>query len=218
MIDLEMNKLQIIEYGKKMLRDRLVHGTSGNLSLIDRASGLVFMTPTGTDYERLSVGQVAVMTLNGDRVEGSAPTSEHAMHLGIYRARHDVQAVVHTHSVYATTLAVHGMPIPAIHYMVTMLGGGQIPITPRYELYGTEELAQSAVETLGRQYHAALLRSHGVVAIGTSLAEAYARAVVVEEMAELYHHAKVIGEPPLLTGAEIQTVTAKISNYGKMKD
>ncbi len=217
MSDIEDYQRQIMEFGRKMRNDRLVRGTSGNLSVIDRKKGVIAITPTGTDYEQLTIGEVTLMTLDGERLQGNAPSSEYSMHLGIYHARKDVRAIVHTHSMYATTLAVLGKPIPAIHYMVTTLGGGQIPITTSYELYGTKELASTAVEALGDNYHAALLRRHGVVATGSSLPEAYQRAVVVEEMAELYYRAMAIGEPELLSEEELQAVSAKISNYGKMQ-
>ena len=217
MTEKEDYQRQIVEYGRKMLNDRLVRGTSGNLSVIDREKGIIAITPTGSDYEQLSIGQVTLMTMNGERMEGNAPSSEYSMHLGIYHARKDVRAIVHTHSMYATTLAILGKSIPAIHYMVTMLGGEQIPITPSYELYGTQELADSAVEILGDKYHAALLRRHGVIATGASLPEAFQRAVVVEELAELYYRAVAIGEPELLSKEEIQAVSGKISNYGKTR-
>jgi len=216
--EMEDYKQQIVEFGRKMLHDQLVRGTSGNLSVIDRNAGIVAITPTGTNYEYLSSEQVTVLTMTGERLAGHAPSSEYSMHLAIYRARDDVRAIVHTHSMYATSFAVHGKPIPAIHYMITMMGGAQIPITPHYELYGTEALAKSAVKTLGRTYHATLLRNHGVITTGATLAEAYQRAVVVEEMAELYHHALAIGEPVLLTEKEIRLVSSKIAQYGKMQE
>lgn len=218
MSEIEDYKQQIVEFGRNMLHDRLVRGTSGNLSIIDRNAGIVAITPTGTNYEHLSREQVTVLTMNGERLAGHAPSSEYSMHLAIYRARDDVRAVVHTHSIYATSFAVHGKPIPAIHYMITMMGGAQIPITPHYELYGTEALAKSAVKTLGRTYHATLLRNHGVITTGSTLAEAYQRAVVVEEMAELYHHALAIGEPVLLTEKEVRLVSSKIAQYGKTQE
>ena len=218
MSDSDEVKQLIVDYGRKMLHDRLVRGTSGNLSIVDRQAGVMAITPTGTDYEHLSVAQVTIMTLEGERLEGSAPSSEYSMHLAIYQARNDVRSIVHTHSVYATSFAVHGRPIPAVHYMVTMMGGDQIPVTSHYELYGTEALAKSAVKTLGQKYHAALLRNHGVVTTGSTLLEAYTRAMIVEEMAELYHHALALGEPDYLTDKEIRAVSAKIAQYGKMKD
>ncbi len=214
----EAIKQQLVEYGKAMVRDRLVRGTSGNISVLDRTAGHVFITPTGTDYERLVADQVAVITLTGQRVEGLVPSSETSMHLGIYSSREDVMAVVHTHSMYATAFAVHGMDIPAVHYMVTMLGGDKIPVTPHYELYGSRELAASTVDTLSTKYHAALLRKHGVIAIGGTLSEAYRRAVIVEEMAELYHHVKALGEPELLSPEEIDEVVKKSVNYGQLNE
>lgn len=156
-----------------------------------------------------------MLTILGQRLSGDAASSEASMHLSIYRARPDILALVHTHSMYAMTFAVLGKSIPAIHYMVAMLGDEQIPITSSYELYGTEALAKSAVAALEQRYYATLLKNHGMIAGGASLAEAFQRAVVVEEMAELYHHTLAVGEPQNLSQSEMKEVLGKIANYGK---
>jgi L-fuculose-phosphate aldolase len=137
------------------------------------------------------------------------------MHTGVYRARPEVGAVVHTHSIYATTLACLGWPIPPVHYMLTTLSDdGRIPLAP-YTTYGTEELAAYASDALGEGRNACLLQNHGTITVGDSPGEAFSRTVVLEEMAEIYYRTSVAGEPVLLSPEQVEEVSAKISGYGQ---
>jgi L-fuculose-phosphate aldolase len=143
------------------------------------------------------------------------PSSETPMHTGIYRARADVDAVVHTHSIYATTLACLGWPIPPVHYMLTTLSeDGEIPLAP-YTTYGTEKLATYASDALGESRNACLLQNHGTITVGSSPGEAFSRTIVLEEMAEIYYRTRTAGKPILLSPEQIQEVSAKISGYGQ---
>ena len=136
------------------------------------------------------------------------------MHAAIYRARPDVQAIVHTHSPHATALACAGRGIPPFHYMIA-LAGGDIRCMP-YATFGTAELAQSAVRGLeGRR--ACLLANHGVMAVGTSLARAHAVAIEVENLAREYLLLLGAGlEPQLLDDAEIERVIGRFTGYGRL--
>jgi L-fuculose-phosphate aldolase len=128
-----------------------------------------------------------------------------------------VDAVVHTHSRYATTLACLGWEIPPVHYMLTTLSGdGRIPLAP-YTIYGTEELAAYAAEALGESRNACLLQNHGTVTVGEGPEKAFSRTVVLEEMAEIYYRARLLGEPILLTPQQVEEVATKISGYGQSK-
>jgi L-fuculose-phosphate aldolase len=128
-----------------------------------------------------------------------------------------VEAVVHTHSTYATTLACLGWSIPPVHYMLTTLSeDGRIPLAP-YTTYGTEELANYVGEALGESRNACLLQNHGTIAVGGNPEEAFARTVVLEEMAEIYYKTTIAGEPVLLSAEEVEEVAAKISGYGQTK-
>jgi L-fuculose-phosphate aldolase len=176
------------------------------------------MTPSGIDYDALEPGDVVLVDVDGGLIEGSLePSSETPMHTRIYRARPEVEAVVHTHSIYATTLACLGWPIPPVHYMLTTLSeDGRIPLAP-YTTYGTEELAGYAAEALGESRNACLLQNHGTITVGESAEEAFSRTVVLEEMAEVYYRTRVVGEPILLTPEQVEEVAAKISGYGQTK-
>jgi len=192
-----------------------VTGTSGNVSA-RTPEGAVLITPSGLDYGGLEPQDVVLVSAEGQVLEGSLePSSETAMHTGIYRARPEVGAVVHTHARFATTLACLGWSIPPVHYMLTTLSeDGAVPLAP-YATYGTEALARYAGEALGPSKKACLLQNHGTIAVGESPGEAFSRTVVLEEMAEIYYRAKLAGEPVLLTEEQVAETAAKIAGYGQ---
>ena len=125
------------------------------------------------------------------------------MHRAIYRLRSDVRAVVHTHSTYATMFACAGEEIPAVHYLIAEIGD-RVPVAD-YAVYGSEELARNAVEALRRAgANGALLKNHGVIAVGESLSKAYVRAEIIETVAQLAFGAKMIGRWELLTPEQLE--------------
>jgi L-fuculose-phosphate aldolase len=208
---------EVARVAKLLIESGLVTGTSGNVSA-RTPDGDVLMTPSGIDYEEMEPGDVVLVDVDGKVLEGSlGPSTETPMHTGIYRARADVGAVVHTHSVFATTLACLGWTIPPVHYMLTTLSeDGEIPLAP-YTTYGTEKLAGYAAEALGEDRNACLLQNHGTIAVGDSPGEAFSRTVVLEEMAEIYYRTRSVGEPVLLSPEQVGEVAAKISGYGQTK-
>jgi L-fuculose-phosphate aldolase len=200
----------IIDACLRMNQSGINQGTSGNISLRHEAGMLI--TPTSVPYEAMQPEQIVFMGLDGSFDPTQRPSSEWRFHLDILRARAEVNAVVHAHPPYATTLAIMGLEIPPIHYMIAVAGGSTIRCAP-YATFGTQELSQYAVSALaGRQ--ACLLAHHGMIAIGPSLSKAMWLAVEVETLARQYHGCLQIGTPPLLSEAEINIVLAKIAGYG----
>ena len=209
---------EVSRVARQLISSGLVTGTSGNVSA-RTPEGNVLVTPSGVDYEVLGPKDVVLVDLDMNVLEGTlVPSTETPMHTGIYKARQDVDAVVHTHSRFATTLACLGWEIPPVHYMLTTLGpDGRVPLAP-YTLYGTEELADHAANALGESHYACLLRTHGTIAVGESAEKAFSRTVVLEEMAEVYYRARLAGEPILLTPEEVDEVAGKITTgYGQPK-
>jgi L-fuculose-phosphate aldolase len=134
-------RAQLVEFGRRMRGDELTVGTSGNLSI--RCGDLVAITPSGTAYETLTPEAICVIDLEGKRVDGRlVPSSEVPMHTLVYQST-DAAAVVHTHPLYASTLSVLVNELPAVHYMIALLGG-PVRVAP-YAEYGSPELAASAV-------------------------------------------------------------------------
>lgn len=185
-------------------------GTSGNISL--RHGDGMLISPTSTPYDTLEPADIVFMGWDG-AVDGRLPpSSEWRFHLDIMKARPEVNAVVHAHPTYSTTIAIMGRKIPAIHYMVAVAGGSDIRCAP-YATFGTAELSAHAVEAL-RDRKACLLAQHGMIAVGSSLAQAMWLAVEVETLARQYHGALQIGEPPILSDEEIENVIKRMASYG----
>ena len=185
-------------------------GTSGNIS-IRHGDGLL-ITPTSVPYEAMTSEQIVFMDMSGGFAEGQRPSSEWRFHLDILRARPEVGAVVHAHPTYCTILAIMGLEIPPIHYMIAAAGGENIRCAP-YATYGTPELSAHAVTALEGRF-ACLLDHHGMIAVGPSLARAMWLDVEVETLARQYHGCLQIGKPPLLSKDEIERVRVKMAGYG----
>jgi len=203
----------VARLGKRMLAAGLTTGTGGNLSWCDRRRGLVAVSPSGVAYDRLTAADVVLVDLDGRRVDGTLPpSSELPFHLALYHHRPDVDAVVHTHSVYATTLACLHWEIPAVHYLVGF-AGPRVPLAP-YATYGTEALARGVVEAIGSA-NAVLLANHGMIAVGADLEKAFAVAEEIELVARIYYQTRSVGEPLILPEEEMTRVLARFATYGQ---
>lgn len=186
---------------------------SGNLSIRTPLGFLI--TPSGLPYAALTAEDLVEVALDGAIVTGARrPSSEWRLHAGIYLARPDAQAIVHTHSPHGTALSCARRAIPAFHYMIAMAGGIDIRCSA-YATFGTAELAASAVTALaGRR--ACLLANHGVVAIGATLAGADGLAREVENLARQYLLLLAAGlSPVLLDAAEMVAVVEQFRGYGR---
>ena len=185
-------------------------GTSGNISA--RWKKGFFITPSGTPYEQLEPEDIVFMDLEGAHDEGKKPSSEWRFHLDIHKNREDVQAIVHTHSMYATAVAIKGLDIPAVHYMIAAAGGPSIRCAP-YATFGTQELSSNALQALdGRS--ACLLANHGVIATGSTLFKALWLANEVEVLARQYFLTMQMGGGNILSDDEIDRVVEKMKGYG----
>lgn len=210
---MEKECADIVKYCNRMIERGLTRGTGGNISIVDRKLGLVAISPSAVEYEVMKPEDVAVVTLEGVQVSGKyAPSSEKDMHLGCYKNRDDIQAVVHTHSLYSTVLACLNEEIPAVHYLIGF-AGKSVPCIP-YELFGTEELAKSAVEGLKDNY-AVLLGNHGLLAVGNNVDHAFNVAEQIEFVSEVYYKAINIRVPNYLNSNQMDEVIKKFGTYGK---
>ena len=185
-------------------------GTSGNISL--RHGEGMLVTPTSTPYEAMQPEHIVYMHLDGSHDPAQRPSSEWRFHRDILKARPEVNAIVHAHPPYSTMLAIMGMEIPPVHYMVACAGGDTIRCAP-YATFGTQELSEHAVRALEDRL-ACLLEHHGMIAVGPSLAKAIWLAVEVETLARQYHGCLQIGTPPLLSTDEIEKVRLRMAGYG----
>jgi L-fuculose-phosphate aldolase len=206
----QVKRQSIIDACRDMNRLGINQGTSGNISL--RHENGMLITPTSVPYDTMQPDQIVFMKLDSDPGAGQRPSSEWRFHRDILDARPEVNAVVHAHPSYATIIAIMGMEIPPIHYMIACAGGDTIRCAP-YATFGTEELSRYAVTAL-EDRSACLLAHHGMIAVESSLAKAMWLAVEVETLARQFHGCLQIGTPPLLPKAEIENVRTRIAGYG----
>jgi L-fuculose-phosphate aldolase len=203
---------EIIGTAVTMNATGLNQGTSGNVSA--RVPGGFLITPSGVPYEDLRPHDVVELRMDGE-VAGPRrlpASSEWRMHLDIYKARPDAGAIVHTHSMFATTLALLRKEIPAVHYMIAVAGGHTIRCAP-YATFGTAELAAFAVTAL-EDRKACLLANHGMIALGANLRAALRVAREIEALAAQYWRALQVGKPFVLDEEEMERVMEKFKTYG----
>mgnify|MGYP000906030749 FL=1 len=182
----------LVDAGRSMLRRGLTVGTWGNVSVRDAETGNIYITPSGMNYDTCCCDDMVVYDADGNPVKGDrAPSIEKNLHISVYRARRDVNAVVHTHPLYSTVFAVTGESIPPITDDFVQSVGKTVSCA-EYALPGTEALAENAVRALGSS-NAVILTSHGTVCVGPSLESAMKVVDVVEKTAAIAIFAKLFG-------------------------
>lgn len=203
----------IVDSCRAMNASGLNQGTSGNISV--RYGDRMLITPSGIAYDELTPDMIASMPLadQGGAYDGpKVPSVEWPFHLDILRSRRDVNAVVHTHAMFSTILAIARKPIPACHYMIAAFGGQDVRVAD-YQRFGTKALSDAVIRALdGRS--ACLMANHGMIACGETLKKAMWRAVELETIARQYYHSLLIGGPVLLPEDEIAGVATAFQSYG----
>lgn len=195
---------------KRMVALGLNRGRSGNLSA--RAGGRFLVTPSGIGPDDMTPADIVAMDFDGTPQGHREPSSEWRFHRDILAARPEANVVLHAHPIFATALACLRREIPAFHYMVAVAGGRVIPCAP-YATFGSQALSDHAVAAL-RGLRACLLANHGILALGRTLEGALGLAVEVEALAEQYMQALQVGEPAILSDAEMAEVLKKFETYG----
>ena len=203
----------IIAQCRRMNAIGLNQGTLGNISA--RCGGRLLITPSAVPYDEMTPEMIASIAIEGDdgAWEGPRkPSSEWRFHLDLTRARPDLGAIVHTHAIYCTTLAIARRPIPAVHYMIAGFGGMDIRCAD-YATFGTEALSRAVLRAMeGR--NACLMANHGMLAAGADLDRAMWLAVELETLARQYFNTLLIGGPVLLGEAEIADAAKSFGSYG----
>ena len=192
----------------------LNHGATGNCSCRDGDTYLI--TPSGIETKNLSEDKVIRMDFAGNIVESISnlkPSSEWRFHQDIMSQRKEVGAVVHTHSIYASTVSLFGNELPPFHYMIAVAGGASVRCAP-YAMFGTQELSDNIVDALTNR-KACLIANHGLIAVGDNLTEALHIAEEVEHLCHLYIEAKKIGEPNLLSKKQMSAVIERFQTYSR---
>ena len=193
----------------------LSHGRTGNLSI--RVDEGFLITPTGIANDDLEADQIVFMNMDGESQVGQLkPSSEWRFHRDLYANRKDVNAIIHTHSTYATVLACHQKEIPPFHYMIAEAGGDTIRCA-EYATFGTQQLSDNIIVAM-KDRKACLMANHGMLAVGENLQETLNLSDQVEELARQYVLALQIGEPVILSKKEMAINIEKFKHYGKQDD
>lgn len=212
---MQQEREQIVTYLQKLIPSGLTKGTGGNISVFDTETGYMAISPSGLEYDQLTSKDIVVMDLQGNTIDGKhKPSSEWPMHAVFYERRDDLQAIVHTHSPYAHTLASLRWDLPAVSYLVAF--AGKNVRCSDYATFGTPELAETAFEGM-KDRRAVLLANHGLLAGAQDLPNAFAVAEEIEFCCEIYWRAKAVGEPVILDDAEMDLMAEKFKSYGQKK-
>ena len=158
---------------------------------------------------------VVVVSPTGEIVDGVLkPSSELKFHLALLHHRPDINAVVHTHQPYATTIACLNIELPPVHYLIGF-SGDKVPLA-KYATFGSQALSDYILEAIG-PYNACLMANHGLVTVGTDISRAFATAEELELVSRIYCLARSMGEPRILSKEDMAEVTEKFKTYGQRK-
>lgn len=204
----------LIDYGVKLIEKKLTRGTGGNLSIYDHENNLMIITPSGIGYHETKLDDLVILNRDGQVIEGHRkPSSEYLMHLEVYKNRPEFNALIHTHSTYATTLSVLNKPLPAVDYLIALAGGNDVPIA-KYASFGTQELANNAVDAM-RGRSAVILANHGLNVAGKTLEQSFNDLEIIEFCCELYIRALSAGIPVILDDEEMVRMVKDFETYGQ---
>ena len=207
-----MARTAVAQASNELAGEGFAPGTSGNISV--RVADRVAVTPTGAQLALVTADEVTVVDLDGAVIgDGLMPTSELALHLGVYR-RYRPGAVVHTHSRFATAIGCVIDELPCVHYALVELGG-TVRVAP-YRTFGSDQLAAVTVDAL-QDRAAALMSNHGALILGEDLEQALRFARLLEWVCEIYWRASAIGPPRILDQSQREAASARYRDYGTIR-
>jgi L-fuculose-phosphate aldolase len=203
-------RASLVDISQKLVSAGLNKGTSGNVSV--RCQEGFLITPSGVAPDEMTAETMVKMQYDGCFDQSKKPSSEWRFHRDILQNKPEVNAVIHTHSMFATSMACLHQDIPAFHYMIAVAGGDSIRCAP-YALFGSQLLSDHALNALIER-NACLLANHGMIATGVDLDEALTITIEVENLCEQYWRILQISpKPPLLTTDEMQEVFKQFQGY-----
>lgn len=208
---------EIVKMGNKIATTGLVMGTWGNISAVIPGKELMAITPSGVDYETIQPQDIPILDFSGNVVDGNLiPSIEWSLHLEIYKARPDINGIIHTHSTFCTAMAVARKAIPGACEDMVQIVGGDVRVAD-YVLPGTVELGHAAVHAMENR-NAVLLANHGLVGAAGSLKEAYKIVNVVEKSAQATVYATMMGGVVELSQSDIDAMRGfYLNSYGQRK-
>lgn len=212
----EAERSKLAEIGREFLGTGMTVATGGNISVRISGEGVMIITPSGMDYRTLTGGDMCILEVaTGKQIEGDrTPSSETPMHLAVYRARSDLNAIAHTHPPYCTAFSMIRESIPLVHYLIPVLGNS-IPAA-EYATYGTEAMGPAALKAL-EESTAVILPNHGLLTAGADITQAVNRSGIAEYIAHSYAVARSLGSPVILPEQEAGNLREQFERYGQRK-
>lgn len=193
----EQERIQLKEICKMLYDRQLVTASDGNISMRLNQKHII-ITPSRKNKGLLKPEEMIVTDLDGNVIEGSGKaSSEFLMHRAIYQNRPEVNAIIHTHPVYATAFALAGKNIPDNHLIEAKVILGPTALA-EYGTPGTPEMAEVIAPHI-RKVNSILLKNHGAITYGTDLIDAYNRMDVLEEVAKTIIMSRILGEPEIIS-------------------
>ena len=192
----------VVETGKEILRSSKTVGTWGNISKRVEGRELFAITPSSINYKKIIPEEIVILDVEWNVVDGKkTPSIEKNLHRYLYKARNDIKAVVHTHSIYASAMAAARKPIPGAMEDLVQIVGGSVDVA-KYDLPGSEDVAQNAVDALGKK-DGVLLANHGVVGVNRDLPNALKVCQIIEKSAQITIAAQSVGGAVELSNEDI---------------
>jgi L-fuculose-phosphate aldolase len=192
----ESEKETVLKTARALAEKGLVIGSSGNVSVRTRDGNgkeVMAITPSGRYYDSMVSDDIVIIDFDGVRIEGEyEPSTEKMLHIGIYKARKDVNAVVHSHSIYGSIVSVSGMYIPVVTEDQVECLGGEIKVAG-YAPHGSAGLVKNVVSALGKR-NAVIMANHGTLSVGTGIEEAFINCEMLEKTAKIFIYASLLGE------------------------
>ncbi len=210
--------IQILQACEEITELNLVYGTWGNVSM-RLGNGNVLITPSGIPYDTLREEDLVLCDNGGKVLEGKLlPSSELKMHISIYKARKNVNAIVHTHSLYASIASTIFKEVLPLTEDVAMVIGEKINVT-EYKFPGTQELADEVTEKMG-EANALIMANHGQVGVGVTIDDAVLSSVMCEKASQMYIIGTNTGRKPFpLSEKDIKMLHEKyVNSYKFLKD
>jgi L-fuculose-phosphate aldolase len=196
--DYDEYKGQVLEVSQ-MLSEQGYFGTksgsAGNVSVLIEGEEAIAVTPSGKKYGDMGAEDICVVDFELAHIDSRCdPSIEAPMHIAVYKNRRDVNAVIHTHQVYASVFSILNQPIPALFDEVTVSVGSSVDVVP-YGLSGSPQLLENVVANLGNRCHCYLLQNHGALCVGRDLDKTVTYVELLEKTACIYYRALATGRP-----------------------
>ena len=202
-------KNKLIEISKKMHQLGLNIGSEGNISI--KRHDKIFITPSGVHSDQLDDEGIAIVDIKGNLKNKKKPSSEILMHLYLYRARPEINSIVHCHSTWATVLSCSRKKIPAFHYMVAEFGGNDVKCS-KYATFGTKKLASNVLSVI-KDRSGCLISNHGQITVADNIENAFNLAIALEKLSKQYFLCKLQKDFKILSNKEMLKISKLFKNY-----